>query len=740
MIFLFLFVSFCIIGIYNLNKLYESEYSFVKDKEMTVTLENSKFIDSYLSNKISIVEIISQKIVNEELVVQNKSLVKALALGNQLGNFADFFIGVHHTGDFIRANGLYKSIEKDNFDSRIRPWYEEANLKKSSGVSEPYVDKTTGKLVITVFNPIYKNEQLIGVVGADIFLDTVVENILNISINNVGFAYLVDSKGKTLIHKDKNMLNQQNKLFKQIYRSEIQDFGEAIDSHNSSKLMAYHLISIANWYLVVEMDNSTILEGIISKIFHDILLYLFLIIVINVVVYFALNKLLLPLKTFQHGLLDFFKYLNRELPHANLLEIKNNDEIGIMSHEVNANIKKIEQSIEEDRALIDETITVLSEFEQGDLCQRLHINVSNPALKKLKEVLNKMGENMEHNIDNVLNILEQYSNYNYLKKVDSHGLKKHLLQLANGVNDLGDSITSMLVENKSNGLTLDKSSDILLDNVNILNKNSTNTAASLEETAASLEEITSTIRENTSNVEQMTYNANELISSSKQGEVLATQTSNSMEEINTQVTAINEAITVIDKIAFQTNILSLNAAVEAATAGEAGKGFAVVAQEVRNLASRSAEAAKEIKDIVEVATKKANDGKAISSSMIEGYVNLNKNIESTIDIIQSVDMASKEQLCGIEQINDAVTQLDQQTQENVSIANVTHGVAVQTDKIAKLVVSNANAKEFDGKNDVKAKSVTSNTDEISINKADNKLKNKIIQSNTVLDDKEWESF
>ena len=111
--------------------------------------------------------------------------------------------------------------------------------------------------------------------------------------------------------------------------------------------------------------------------------------------------------------------------------------------------------------------------------------------------------------------------------------------------------------------------------------------------------------------------SNEVTASAKQGETLANQTNIAMDDINTQVTAINDAITVIDQIAFQTNILSLNAAVEAATAGEAGRGFAVVAQEVRNLASRSADAAKEIKLIVENATNKANQGKNIASNMIE---------------------------------------------------------------------------------------------------------------------------
>ncbi|WP_423776185.1 methyl-accepting chemotaxis protein [Aliarcobacter skirrowii] len=135
------------------------------------------------------------------------------------------------------------------------------------------------------------------------------------------------------------------------------------------------------------------------------------------------------------------------------------------------------------------------------------------------------------------------------------------------------------------------------------------------------------------------------------GENLANKTALSMDEINSKVEAINEAIEVIDQIAFQTNILSLNAAVEAATAGEAGKGFAVVAQEVRNLANRSAEAAKEIKSLVENATSKTNEGKKISDDMIEGYNNLNRLIGETITIIQDVSIASNEQLKGIEQIN-----------------------------------------------------------------------------------------
>ncbi|MCT7484955.1 methyl-accepting chemotaxis protein [Aliarcobacter cryaerophilus] len=503
-------------------------------------------------------------------------------------------------------------------------------------------------------------------------------------------------------------------------------------------------------FIEKEMNNK------ISTILNYISLFcvIGLIILISTIFLFIkiTSNIVGSLKNFQTGLLNFFAYLNREKTTVEPINLNSEDEFGVMAKVVNENILKTKEGIEEDRKLIDETIAVLGEFEQGDLCQRLNIEVSNPALMQLKNVLNLMGENLESNVNNVLDILEQYSNHNYLNKIDQKGIKEHLLKLANGVNNLGESITSILIENKSNGLTLENSSSLLLENVDRLNISSNEAAASLEETAAALEEITSNIRNNTGNIAKMATYSNEITKASSEGEKLANSTTTAMDEINTQVNLVNDAISVIDQIAFQTNILSLNAAVEAATAGEAGKGFAVVAQEVRNLASRSAEAAKEIKDIVENATKKANEGKDIANEMIEGYKGLNDSINQTINLISDIEMSSKEELLGIEQINDAVNQLDQQTQQNAMVASQSHDIALSTDKIAKLVVSNANAKEFIGKNEVRAKDVgmkkevkehiiastpkkivkTSNPSKPNINST------KEIKSNS--NDDEWESF
>ena len=252
------------------------------------------------------------------------------------------------------------------------------------------------------------------------------------------------------------------------------------------------------------------------------------------------------INNFKGGLLSFFSYLNRETNDVKLLDDSSKDEFAHMAKVVNENIIKTKQGIEEDRKLIDETISVLAEFEQGDLCQRLHIDVSNPSLMQLKNVVNNMAEHLETNIDNILDVLEEYTKYNYLNNVKTTELKKDLLRLAQGVNNVGGAITHLLLEDRANGLTLDKSSHVLLNNVDKLNISSNEAASSLEETAAALEQITGNIRNSTQNIAKMSDYSNSVTKSAKEGEILANQTTQAMEEINAQVNSINDAISIID--------------------------------------------------------------------------------------------------------------------------------------------------------------------------------------------------
>ncbi|RXJ77126.1 methyl-accepting chemotaxis protein, partial [Arcobacter sp. F2176] len=249
-------------------------------------------------------------------------------------------------------------------------------------------------------------------------------------------------------------------------------------------------------------------------------------------------------------------------------------------------------------------------------------------------------------------------------------------------------------ENKQNGDILTKSSEILSSNVSHLNTAALSQTASIEETAAAIEETTSSISEISQQATQMQTLSKETLTYATEGLELANKTQKSMDEINSATQEILEATSIIDQIAFQTNILSLNAAVEAATAGEAGKGFAVVAGEVRNLATRSAEAAKEIKELVEKANTKASEGKFSSEQMIDGYSKLNEKINTSSKIISNVADATIEQSKGISQINEAVSAIDKLTQENARITGETQEIAKKTNDIAINIIKNTDNKKF----------------------------------------------
>ena len=440
----------------------------------------------------------------------------------------------------------------------------------------------------------------------------------------------------------------------------------------------------------------------VNSSFMTVLIVVILSFILSLFVAFnIMNNLLSSIKSFQTNLLYFFEYINKQRDELEEFTIISNDEIGDMTKVVNTNIKQTAKYIEQDRAVLDEIDDVVEKVINGFFQYSVKNSTSNTQVEELKTKINTMISSTNSKLEYINTALHEYgsSHFEYRIPTDKN-LNGVFGTLASSSTLLADNVSEMLAMMKLSGDSLNDDTKMLAQSSSNLSTSSNNQAASLEETSAALEEITSSMQLSRQNAMDMAEYSKTLTSEVKNGQDLASKTSKSMEDINEQVTNINDAIAVIDQIAFQTNILSLNAAVEAATAGEAGKGFAVVAQEVRNLASRSADAATEIKELVQNATQTAHIGKEISASMIVGYESLNNSIDKTLKLIDGVTTSSKEQELGIRQINDSVSTLDKATQQNAMEASNINSLASKVAGLSRKLTS-ASENSIFSKNAVK---------------------------------------
>ena len=679
------------------------------------------------------------------------------------------------TGQFnpyIAKSGDKVTINPGSAYNETLEWIEGPLKSGHDYITTPYLYPVDGVKILmsTVAIPMYFEGEFIGTIGIDISLDTFSKMANSIKVYDSGYTFLVDHHGFMLGHYKKEFVG---KKLLDITKND-KDYAKALTDAKEGKDYAYNKYSIATeqdsyyysksfkigdyerWNFFVSVPVKEYLAHANFMKYFSIIAGAVAVLLIALVIYFSIRKLNSNLSAISKGLADFFGYLNKETTETKQIDLKSQDEFGIMATDINKNVKKIEEGINQDNALIDNVKEIVNNVGQGYLEQRIDRSTTTDSLNELKNLLNDMLNNLEKVVGKDLNkisdALSLYSQRDFTAKLDGSASGK----IGNEIIEMNRMITHMLQDNQRDGLSLQNSSDELTTNVSTLSKNATSQAASLEETAASIDEITSNIDQTSQKAQQMLVISNDTKTSASEGKNLANDTVKAMEEINDTVININEAISVIDQIAFQTNILSLNAAVEAATAGEAGKGFAVVAQEVRNLASRSAEAAKEIKDLVESATMRANNGKNISSKMIEGFNELEEKIVDTSKLIDDVTNAAKEQSIGMNQIADAVGQLDQFTQENASIADKTNAIAQETNSIASDVVENVGKNSFDGK-DMKSKPQRAQQEQESVRRPNpaptassspvtpKVAKTEATSANQVIkpqasNDNEWESF
>ena len=399
--------------------------------------------------------------------------------------------------------------------------------------------------------------------------------------------------------------------------------------------------------------------------------------------------------TIKSGLSRFFNYLTSTEKNLDIIDLHTKDEFGDMAKELNENIKKIKDGLVIDNAVIDEAKFVSKMIGKGFLVYRINGQANNVYINELKDNFNHMIDSLRENVVNSFQTSLSYANGNFEIKADKSDIGAIVNTLLRCLNMIGTNVSEFLAMINKNGYVLDEKSNQLLSLVNSLHNATISQAASLEQTSAAVQEITANITTTSQKARNMLEIATETKNYANEGIKLVENTEKSMLEINDSTNAISEAITIIDQIAFQTNILSLNAAVEAATAGEAGKGFAVVAQEVRNLANRSAEAAREIKHLVEVASQKSIDGKNYSQNMKNSFEKLASMIEENTVIIDDVARANDVQMRNLAQISETMNRLDYITQENANMATQTKDLATQTNEVALNMIKAAALNKYD---------------------------------------------
>ena len=279
----------------------------------------------------------------------------------------------------------------------------------------------------------------------------------------------------------------------------------------------------------------------------------------------------------------------------------------------------------------------------------------------------ELSHEMEKSVAQTQEIIKSATEGDLVRRLDTKGKSGGLLKLGDAINSLLESVSDIVSNVKhSAGEVLRGAEEISQGNAN-LSQRTEEQSSSLEETASSMEEMTSTVKQNADNAGQANQLATAARDQAEKGGAVVSNAVKAMGDINQSSKKISDIISVIDEIAFQTNLLALNAAVEAARAGEQGRGFAVVATEVRSLAGRSATAAKEIKELIQDSVRKVEDGSLLVTQSGQTLEQIVMSVKKVSDIVAEIAAASREQSSGIEQVNKAVMQMDEMTQQNAAL-------------------------------------------------------------------------
>ncbi|MEI8014436.1 MAG: PAS domain-containing protein [Nitrospira sp.] len=302
----------------------------------------------------------------------------------------------------------------------------------------------------------------------------------------------------------------------------------------------------------------------------------------------------------------------------------------------------------------------------GQLKERIKTDRFEGASKALTQSFNQLLDAVAIPLDEAKSVLSALA-ANDLTKAMTGAYQGDFEQMKTSLNAAIANLTETLSTVRTAAESVSIGAEQITKGNEDLSQRTSEQASSLEETSSAMEEMTSTVKQNADNAKQANQLAITARDVAQKGGEVTTKAINAMGEINKSSKKIADIITVIDEIAFQTNLLALNAAVEAARAGEHGRGFAVVAAEVRNLAQRSATAAKEIKGLINESVQRVTDGSELVNQSGKTLEEIVSSVKRVTDIIAEITAASQEQASGIEQVNKAIMQMDETTQQNAAL-------------------------------------------------------------------------
>jgi methyl-accepting chemotaxis protein len=317
------------------------------------------------------------------------------------------------------------------------------------------------------------------------------------------------------------------------------------------------------------------------------------------------------------------------------------------------------------------TVAMANSLQLGHVAARLQLGKRNDEFGDMSNALNQFAEDLEHEVVAAMQKLAE-GNFNINLQPKDH---QDLIRTA--LRSTADQLSTVIAEILQTSDHIALSSQQVASGSQILSEGATSSAASLEEVSSSMNEMASQISQSAENASQANQLSTEASLAAEKGNRQMGAMVDAMTEIDIASQSIAKIIKVIDEIAFQTNLLALNAAVEAARAGQHGKGFAVVAEEVRNLAARSANAARETAELIEGSVEKTQNGAQIAKQTSHALEEIVSSITKVSDLVAEIASASNEQAQGISQINIGLNQIDQGVQQSTATAEESASAAEQ---------------------------------------------------------------